>query len=125
LKLKPITLKLVKEVQCSKCKKHNPIPRAMRARGAEGPDGSVHPASASASAIWFECAGCGKRLHVKKQLAGKKVKCRGCGKTTQVPAAPAKEEASPTGETGTAGDKEKDAPQGSDPKEEPRGQESA
>jgi DNA-directed RNA polymerase subunit RPC12/RpoP len=42
------------------------------------------PAAASAS-LSFPCSGCGKILKAKPELAGKKVKCRDCGKTTQVP----------------------------------------
>lgn len=33
----------------------------------------------------FACAACGKKLQVKAELAGKNVKCPGCGKVTLVP----------------------------------------
>jgi hypothetical protein len=35
--------------------------------------------------IAFACPGCGKQLKVKDELAGKKVKCPGCGCVAQVP----------------------------------------
>jgi Protein of unknown function (DUF1583) len=41
-------------------------------------------ATPSAS-LSFPCCGCGKSLKARADLAGKKVKCRDCGKTTLVP----------------------------------------
>ncbi len=38
-------------------------------------------------AIEFRCAKCDKKLKVKDELAGKKIKCPGCGSATAVPAA--------------------------------------
>lgn len=42
----------------------------------------------AAPALVFACADCGKKLKVKANLAGKKIKCAGCGKPTFVPAVP-------------------------------------
>ncbi|MEA3156704.1 MAG: hypothetical protein QOK44_4293 [Betaproteobacteria bacterium] len=53
------------------------------------------PAGASAS-LAFPCSGCGKTLKARADLAGKKVKCRDCGKTTQVPGERAVDSASAT-----------------------------
>jgi formylglycine-generating enzyme required for sulfatase activity/serine/threonine protein kinase len=39
--------------------------------------------------IAFTCPGCGKRLQVKDELAGRKVQCPGCGKVAIVPQAAA------------------------------------
>jgi serine/threonine protein kinase len=47
------------------------------------------PATAPAAAakpINFACASCGKSLKVKAELAGKKIKCPGCGKMVAAPA---------------------------------------
>lgn len=38
-------------------------------------------------AIEFRCSQCDKKLKVKDELAGKKIKCPGCGDATAVPAA--------------------------------------
>lgn len=48
-------------------------------------------------AIEFRCAQCDKKLKVKDELAGKKIKCPGCGEATAVPkaAAPAKQPLNP------------------------------
>src|SRR5438270_9045389 len=37
--------------------------------------------------IPFQCAGCGKNLQVKDEVAGKKVKCPGCGRLVHAPEA--------------------------------------
>jgi serine/threonine protein kinase len=46
-------------------------------------------AGAPAAPLSFVCPGCGKKLKVKAELAGKKVKCPQCGKPAQVPEAKA------------------------------------
>jgi serine/threonine protein kinase len=51
---------------------------------ARGQDESVAQAPA-ADRITFACSHCGKSLKAKVQLAGKKVKCPGCGQAAQVP----------------------------------------
>ena len=38
------------------------------------------------AAISFGCAGCGKKLKAKAELAGKQVKCPQCGKAVHVTA---------------------------------------
>ncbi len=43
--------------------------------------------SAAAPPLSFPCSACGKRLKVKAELSGKKVKCPQCGKVGAVPAA--------------------------------------
>lgn len=58
-------------------------------------------------AIKFHCEGCGRRIGVKDELAGKKVKCPGCGNALRVPArsiqAPSGEEkAAPSRPTSSA-----------------------
>jgi DNA-directed RNA polymerase subunit RPC12/RpoP len=35
--------------------------------------------------VKFACGECGKKLEVKLELAGRKVKCPGCGKAVLVP----------------------------------------
>jgi serine/threonine protein kinase/phage FluMu protein Com len=47
------------------------------------PDASS--SAVSVDALTFACAGCGKRLRVKEQAAGKKVKCPHCGQIVQAP----------------------------------------
>lgn len=42
-------------------------------------------AAAAPASLSFPCSGCGKSLKARADLAGKKVKCRDCGKTTLVP----------------------------------------
>ncbi len=44
------------------------------------------PSVPATPVIFFACTVCGKNLSVKASLAGKKVKCRRCGKATIVPA---------------------------------------
>jgi len=39
--------------------------------------------------IAFSCPACAKKLTVKPELAGKKIKCPGCGHVMEAPAAPA------------------------------------
>jgi hypothetical protein len=41
----------------------------------------------TASILSFPCPGCGKGLKTRSELAGKKVRCRHCGKVVQVPPA--------------------------------------
>jgi hypothetical protein len=43
-------------------------------------------AGTAAALLTFACAECGKRLRVKPELAGKKVRCPRCNKATSVPA---------------------------------------
>jgi hypothetical protein len=44
------------------------------------------PASEAAPPLSFSCEACGKSLKARPELAGKKVKCPGCGRTVPVPA---------------------------------------
>src|SRR5262245_10764121 len=48
--------------------------------------------------ISFACPGCGRRLKVKDQAAGRKSQCPGCGKSIQVPSATVTEANSPATE---------------------------
>jgi hypothetical protein len=57
--------------------------RRGRAAPAEQPAGA-----ADSPAIVFECPGCKKRLKVKSERAGSRVKCPSCGKPVEVPASP-------------------------------------
>jgi hypothetical protein len=58
-------------------------------------------------AISVQCPGCEKRLKTRDELAGKRVKCPGCGQSVLVPAAhpgvasPAREEPPPAPKGGT------------------------
>src|SRR5262249_54564884 len=52
--------------------------------------------------ISCRCAGCGKDLKVKDELAGKMVKCPGCGKPVAVPA-PVESPAAPSATMSAAG----------------------
>ncbi|MBI3408952.1 MAG: protein kinase [Planctomycetes bacterium] len=45
----------------------------------------------------FSCASCQKKLAVKEEYAGKKVKCPGCGTVTRIPGGAAVTQAAPTG----------------------------
>lgn len=59
------------------------------------PAGQMPPASQAMPAIMsFPCA-CGKKLNVKAELVGKKVKCSQCGQAVFVPATQGRESASP------------------------------
>ncbi len=53
---------------------------------ANGKDKAVR----AATFISFQCAECGKNLKTSSQMAGKKIKCPGCGKTVPAPAAAAR-----------------------------------
>jgi predicted RNA-binding Zn-ribbon protein involved in translation (DUF1610 family) len=46
---------------------------------------------AAAASVAVACAGCGKQLKAKAELAGRKVKCPNCGKAVAIPAAKASE----------------------------------
>lgn len=60
-----------------------------RRRPAAPPPAEITPAESNpvSTAIAARCAGCGKKLKVRGELAGKKVKCPECGKAVLVPAA--------------------------------------
>jgi hypothetical protein len=59
--------------------------RARPARGGT-PARDDPPAPGAAAAVHsFPCAACGKTLRVRATLAGKKVRCRGCGEVVLVP----------------------------------------
>jgi len=62
-----------------------------RRRPAAPPPAANPPAESNpvSTAIAARCAGCGKKLKVRRELAGKKVKCPECGKAVLVPAAKA------------------------------------
>jgi hypothetical protein len=50
------------------------------------PPAEAPPPAPAAPAIAFACSGCGKHLRAKGALAGKRVKCPGCGALSVVPA---------------------------------------
>jgi hypothetical protein len=65
---------------------------AARRRGKPAPTTAGSPdqpspanAGATSVAIAYTCPGCGKRLKVKPELVGKKVKCPSCGNATMSP----------------------------------------
>jgi phage FluMu protein Com len=61
-----------------------------RRRAVQAPSGNQPAATEAASPIVaIACAGCGKQLKAKAELAGKKVKCPQCGKAVAIPAAKA------------------------------------
>jgi hypothetical protein len=66
--------------------------RQSRRRGAAVPDTQAPPGAALAS-VSVPCPGCGKRLKVKAELAGKRVKCPHCAAAVPIPG----------GQTGEAG----------------------
>ena len=43
------------------------------------------PPAAGAAAVSFACSACGKNLKARVELAGRKVKCSGCGQAVAVP----------------------------------------
>jgi transcription elongation factor Elf1 len=45
----------------------------------------IQRAEAVAEAIRFECEKCGKRYTVRTSLAGKKARCKECGRHFQIP----------------------------------------
>jgi hypothetical protein len=47
--------------------------------------------AASEAAIYFPCSGCGTKLKARAELAGKKIKCPGCGNAVEVAAMSASE----------------------------------
>jgi DNA-directed RNA polymerase subunit RPC12/RpoP len=51
---------------------------------APGPDHQPEP-EAVAPSVSFACAGCGKTVKARAELAGKKVKCPQCGQVIPVP----------------------------------------
>ena len=64
----------------------------LRRRQAAGKGTKTEPAKAMkpvldehASTVGVECSECGKKMNVKGVLAGKKVKCAGCGTSLRVP----------------------------------------
>jgi serine/threonine protein kinase/predicted RNA-binding Zn-ribbon protein involved in translation (DUF1610 family) len=54
-----------------------------------GDQRKVSSSPSTVPALYFPCSACGKRLKVKVELAGKKVKCPQCGQAVAVPAADA------------------------------------
>jgi len=59
--------------------------------------GEAPAAQPAPSKLNFACSKCGKNLKVKPELAGKKVKCPGCGQAVPVPQAPGRGTPSPGG----------------------------
>ncbi len=49
------------------------------------PSPPSHEETTRSAAIVFTCAACGKNLKTRPELAGKRVKCPGCGQATDVP----------------------------------------
>jgi hypothetical protein len=87
-----------KKVKCPKCSQVVTIPGAKPAPALAGtparssaapPSPAAIPAAApdAVATISVACAGCKKKLHVKAALAGKAVKCPGCGQAVRIPAA--------------------------------------
>ncbi len=74
-----------KRVKCPKCAQPTQVPGS--ASKTEGPGAGTSDSGAAAH-LTISC-GCGKRIRVPRQSAGKAVKCPGCGKPLLVPAAPA------------------------------------
>lgn len=68
---------------------------ALRMLAAKKPRPVAPTGSAPATPIEFAC-GCGKRLRVKPELAGRKVKCPACGAATAVPVPRSTATAEPT-----------------------------
>lgn len=66
------------KVKCPKCKQPLKIPAKKAAAGSAG-------AAAKPSKITVKCK-CGKAFAAKAELAGKKVKCPGCGDPVVIPA---------------------------------------
>jgi serine/threonine protein kinase len=62
--------------------------RRSRRSGARQAEAGAVPAP-----VAFVCPGCGRGLRARRELAGKKVKCRGCGHATPVPGTPGGESA--------------------------------
>ena len=58
-------------------------PAIQAAAAADGAD-NAHPGGGM---IGFACSACGKHLKIKESLAGKRVKCPGCGQAVAAPAA--------------------------------------
>ena len=63
--------------------------RKRRAAATPAASANSHQAEleALAAMVALQCAGCGKHLKVKAELAGKKAKCPQCGQATVIPAA--------------------------------------
>jgi Ricin-type beta-trefoil lectin domain-like/Protein of unknown function (DUF1583) C domain len=64
--------------------------RGRRRRKADtppGPPAAKPDAGAAPASVSIACSGCRKRLKAQASLAGKKVKCPGCGKAVSVPPA--------------------------------------
>ncbi len=92
-----------KKIKCPRCSQVVAVPStkpeaALAAARAPAPSVSAPAAETSTSAATKPAApsgtvsvpcGCGKKLQVRAELAGKAVKCPGCGKTVRVPGAPA------------------------------------
>jgi hypothetical protein len=49
------------------------------------PEGGTQPQDAPGPVLGFACTGCGKKLRINVELAGKKVKCPACGEVVRVP----------------------------------------
>src|SRR5262245_11651807 len=62
--------------------------RRRRAKGADAvASGDQRSEGEMAAMLTLDCAGCGKHLKVKAELAGKKAKCPQCGHASVIPAA--------------------------------------
>jgi ribosomal protein S27E len=92
-----------KSVKCPKCGETirpsggegaatAPAPAAVKVQAAPKPQAPAAPAASAAAAppaappVLVTCAGCQKKLQVRAALAGKAVKCPGCGQAIPVPA---------------------------------------
>ncbi len=57
-----------------------PVPRGLAGPGADGP-----VALLPVTSLRFSCAGCGRRFSAKPAMAGKRIRCGGCGAKVDVP----------------------------------------
>src|SRR5947209_10898615 len=79
-----------KAVKCPKCGQAvrvsaAPAPASVKVAPAPAPKPAA-PAPAAAAPIAVTCGSCQKKLQVKATLAGKAVKCPGCGGVVKIPA---------------------------------------
>jgi hypothetical protein len=82
-----------KKVKCPKCAQvvavAGPKPAAAAPTHSPTAARTVADSTTPAATISVTCQGCKKKLQAKAALAGKAVKCPGCGQAVRIPAAPA------------------------------------
>jgi hypothetical protein len=83
-----------KRIKCPRCSEAVTVAAAQPAAAMAGARASAPPAPAAAASgsapsgnLSVPCAACRKKLQVRADMAGKAVKCPGCGKPVRVPGA--------------------------------------